>query len=80
MVSKFKKKVEKVVEGGLFVSSTITSLTVIFIIIFLFKEGLGLFNSTPTEPHYTLAVNANNPVGKLNSKQLKDIFNGDITN
>jgi phosphate transport system permease protein len=80
MVSKFKKKVEKVVEGGLFLSSTITSLTVIFIIIFLFKEGLGLFNSKPTEPHYILAVNANNPVGALNSKQLKDIFNGDITN
>ena len=75
-----KKKIEKFIEGTLFLSSTITSLTVIFIIIFLFKEGLGIFNATPTEPNHVLAVNAKNPLKALTSKQIKLIFNQDVTN
>lgn len=71
---------EKFLQGVLFSSSTVTSLTVILIIIFLFKEGLGLFNSKPVEKGYVFAVNSNNPVKELSAKQLKDIFNQDITN
>lgn len=77
---RFKKFIEKTVEGTFFLSSTVTTLTVIFIIFFLFKEGLGLFNSTPTENNYVIAVNAENPVNELTSKQIGDIFNRDITN
>ena len=40
---KYRKIWEKFVEGVLFSSSTVTSLTVILIIIFLFREGVGLF-------------------------------------
>lgn len=79
-MKKFRKKIEKFVEGTLFLSSTVTTLTVIFIIIFLFKEGLGIFNSKPIEPKYLIAVNSDNPLKKLTSKQLKDIFNQQITN
>jgi phosphate transport system permease protein len=77
---KLRKYGEKVVEGVLFSSSTITSLTVILIIIFLFKEGLGLFNSKPVDKGYVFAVNGSNPVREINATQLKDIFNQDITN
>ncbi len=66
--------------GILFSSSTITSIAVIFIIIFLFKEGIGLFSSKPIEPGYFIAVNSNNPVKKLSAEQIDMIFNQDITN
>lgn len=75
-----RKKLEKIIEGVLFSSSTVTSITVIFIIIFLFKEGIGLFTTKPTEPGYFLAVNKNNPVTKLTTEQIDLIFNQDITN
>jgi phosphate transport system permease protein len=71
---------EKLAEGVLFSSSTVTSLTVILIIIFLFKEGIGLFQSKPVEKGYVFALNINNPVKDLSAKQLKDIFNQDVTN
>ena len=71
---------EKVFGAVLFSSSTVTSLTVLFIIVFLFNEGIGLFNSTPVEKKYQFIVSNNNKVKELSSKQLKDIFNYDITN
>jgi phosphate transport system permease protein len=66
--------------GVLFSSSTVTSLTVILIIIFLFREGIGLFQNKPIDKGYVFALNINNPVKELSAKQLKDIFNQDITN
>lgn len=76
----YKKNLEKVIHGVLFSSSTVTSIIVIFIIIFLFREGIGLFTSKPTEPGTFIAVNGNNPVKKLTAEQLDLIFNQDITN
>jgi phosphate transport system permease protein len=75
-----RKITEKFVEGLLFGSSTVTTIAVLFIILFLFKSGIGLFNESPLESGYTLAVNPSNPVQKLTSRQVKDIFNGDLTN
>ncbi|MDP4207718.1 MAG: phosphate ABC transporter permease subunit PstC [Bacteroidota bacterium] len=81
MVNKpYRKTIEKIVEGVLFSSSTVTSITVIFIIIFLFNEGIGLFRSKPVEPGYFLAVNKENPVKKLSAEQIDLIFNQDVTN
>lgn len=67
-------------QGVLFSSSTVTSLTVILIIVFLFREGIGLFSSKPIDKGYVFALNAGNPVRQLSAKQLKDIYNQDITN
>jgi len=75
-----RKRIEKIVQGVLFSSSTVTSITVIFIIIFLFKEGIGLFSSKPIEPGYFIAVNENNPAKTLSAEQIDLIFNQDITN
>ena len=77
---KYRKIWEKFVEGVLFSSSTITSLTVILIIIFLWREGIGLFSSKPIDKGYAFALNHDNPVRELSAKELKDIYNQDITN
>jgi phosphate transport system permease protein len=71
---------EKFFEGILFSSSTITSITVIFIILFLFREGFGIFNTTPVDKGYVFAVNRNNPIRKISSSDINHLFNQDITN
>ncbi|HEX3008254.1 MAG TPA: phosphate ABC transporter permease subunit PstC [Bacteroidales bacterium] len=76
----YKKIKEKTAEGVLFTSSTITSITVLLIVIFLFKEGLGIFNSTAYEPNHVLALHKDNPVKHLTSQQVKNIFDQQITN
>jgi phosphate transport system permease protein len=75
----YKKFSEKFIEGLLLISSTITSLTVVLIIFFLFKEGLGVFNKKPLEEGYSIAVNKNNTVGKLNAEALKNIYDQKVT-
>ena len=75
-----KKALEKIIEGVLFSSSTITSLTVVLIIVFLFSEGMGLFFSKPIEKGYFIALNNSNTVKKISSEQIDKIFNQDITN
>lgn len=79
-MNKGKKIREKSVEALFLISSTITSITVLLIVIFLFREGLGIFNSTSYEPNHVLALNKENPVKHLTSKQVKDIFDQQITN
>ncbi len=76
----FRKFNEQLVHGILFLSSSITTLTVLLIIIFLFREGLSVFNETPIEKGFSVVLNKNNPVNKLTSSQLKDIFDQKITN
>ena len=75
-----KKVFERIVEGTLFLSSTVTTITVLLIIIFLFREGAGLFGKSPTEEGFTVAVNKNNPVSELNAEQIKNIFDANIDN
>ncbi len=57
----------------------VTSLTVILIVIFLFKEGLSVFNETPVEAGNVIAVNKKNPLSSLSSEQIKNIFDQKIT-
>ncbi len=75
----FKKVVEKSTESILFLSSTVTTIAVLFIVFFLFSEGLGIFKSSPVEGSYVMVVNNQNPVIQLSAKEIKDIFNGDKT-
>lgn len=79
-MKKFRKIFEKFIEGVLFSSSTITSFAVILIIVFLFREGIGLFHSSPLEKNFVITVSKQNPVKELNATQVKAIFNQDITN
>ncbi len=76
----YKKFSERFIEGLLMISSTITSLTVVLIIFFLFKEGLGVFNKKPLEEGYAVVINRLNSVGKLNAEQIKNIYDQKINN
>ena len=61
-------------------SSTVTTLTVLLIILFLFKEGSGVFSKSPLEGENIIAVNASNQVLHLSPQQIKDIYDQKITN
>lgn len=75
-----KKWFEKTAEILLRFSGSITSLVILLIIVFLFKEAAGLFRTPTVEEGYVLAVNKENPVGTLSPEQLKTIFDGEVTN
>lgn len=75
-----KKVLEKIVEGILACSGFITSLTIVLIVLFLFSEAVGLFNSRIIEEGYVLALNKDNKVGELTPVQIKDVFDEEITN
>lgn len=75
-----RKITDKLVESLLKMSGVVTGLTVLLIIVFLFKEGSGLFQSSVVENGYTLVLHRQNPVEKLSPIQLKQIFDGEITN
>lgn len=75
----FKKVKEKIIESLLMVSGTITSLTVVFIVVFLFSEGIGVFKKKPVEEGYVIAINQHNPVVKISAAQFKDIYDQKIT-
>lgn len=62
------------------ISGFATSAVILLIIVFLFSEGAGLFNARIIEDGYVLAINKENPVNELNAVQIKEIFDGDITN
>lgn len=75
-----KRFLEKIVEGALLISGSVTSITILLIVIFLFKEATGLFNSPVIEEGYVLALNKTNPVKKLDAYQIKRIFDAEVTN
>lgn len=72
--------IEKLVEGALRLSGSITSLAILLMIVFLFKEAGGLFNSPEVEEGYILALHEDNPVGRLSPEQIMDIFDEEVTN
>lgn len=75
-----RKFFEKIVEGGLLISGSISSFTILLIIFFLFKEAGGLFQAPAVEEGYVLAVNKSNDVTHLSPEKIMDIFDGKITN
>ncbi|MDR0427258.1 MAG: phosphate ABC transporter permease subunit PstC [Dysgonamonadaceae bacterium] len=75
-----KRCIERIVETILTAGGMITSVIILLIVIFLFKEGFGLFNSPSVEKGYSLCVNTENPIEKLNPFQIKEIFDYEIDN
>lgn len=71
---------EKLMEGGLLISGSVTSFTILLIVIFLFKEATGLFTNPVVEDGYVVAVHNNNPVGHLSAEKLMSLFDSEITN
>lgn len=75
-----RKFIEKLVEGALLLSGSVSSLAILLIVVFLFKEAGGLFSSPAVEEGYVLALNEKNPVDHLSPEQIMDIFDANITN
>ncbi|MDR1762170.1 MAG: phosphate ABC transporter permease subunit PstC [Bacteroidales bacterium] len=75
----FRKFFERLIQGILTLSGGITSFVILLIIIFLFKEGSGLFKSPVVEKGYVLCVHLSNPVERLTPQQIKQIYDGEIT-
>lgn len=71
---------EKGIEGLLRLSGAISGITILLIIIFLFKEGMGLFQEPAVEKGYALYVNSQNPIQDLSVADIKRIFDEEITN
>lgn len=74
------KIVERCTEGMLMICGNITSLIIILIVVFLFKEGCTFFTKSTVEDGYVIAVNKTNLVRDLSDNEIKEIFNSDITN
>lgn len=74
-----KKGGRSLIEAGIKLTGSLSSLIVILIVIFLFKEGLGLFGNSTVENGYVIAVHRDNPLSTLNSEQILGIFDGEIT-
>ncbi len=79
-MKRFRRVVEKILESMLTLSGAVTTVTILLIVVFLFREGLGLFRSPAVEKGYALCVNAANPVVRLNPGQIKQIFDYEIVN
>ncbi len=74
-----KKIFTKVQVAILAFCGLMTSIIVVLIIIFLFKEGLGFFSKSPVEEGFILAVHVNNPISTINPAECKKVFDQEIT-
>jgi phosphate transport system permease protein len=75
-----KRFFSKLVEGALMLSSTVTTLTVLLIVIYLFRESFGLFKMNSVESNFSLLIHKDNPIKKLDDQQIKKVFDQEITN
>ena len=75
-----KRLIDNIARYILTVSGFTTSVVILLIIGFLFKEAIGLFNNPIVEDGYVLALNKENDVKKLSAQQIKNIFDEEITN
>ncbi|MDR2732426.1 MAG: substrate-binding domain-containing protein, partial [Fibromonadaceae bacterium] len=67
--------IEKIIEKIFAASGAVTTIVILLMVIFLFKEGTGLFHSPVVEKGYVLCINAANPVEHIGSATIKKIFN-----
>lgn len=80
MFKKNKNKfLEFLIEWTFRLSGSVTSLVIILISVFLFTEGWGIFKSSTVEKGYVLCVNKSNGITHLSPKQIKEIFDYNIT-
>lgn len=72
----FARMIQLLITG----SGYITSLAILLIILFLFRDSFKLFRQPVVEPGYELVIQHTNPVKKLSPQQVMQIFDTDITN
>jgi phosphate transport system permease protein len=79
-VIKKRKLGESLIEGIIKISGTVSTITVLLIIVFLFREGLSLFSHSPIEDGFVVSISKQNPLNKLTPEEIKNIFDQKITN
>ena len=77
-LKKRKYLIEALWEGLLKISGSITSIIILLIVLFLFTQGAGLFKKPVIEEGYELVLHSQNPVEKLSSFEIKEIFDYEI--
>lgn len=80
MKKRIKRGVEKLIESSFFISSFATTIAVLLIVVFIFGEGIKLFNQKPMEEGMSLVLSQKNPVKNISTTDICKIFDGDITN
>lgn len=75
-----KRTFEKFLTGILFASSTVSTLTVLLIVFFLFREGIGLIGKSPIEEGYTICAHPGLKIKELNAQQFRQIVDQEVTN
>src|SRR5690625_3987028 len=68
-MKKFNRILERIIEGGFTVSGALTSIVMLLIVVFLFNEGIGLFQSPSVEKGYSLYVHSDNTVTDLSDRK-----------
>lgn len=71
---------EKFIESLIYLSGTATTIAVLLIVLFLFKEGLGLFSKPSMEEGYAVAIHPQNPLKTLSEADVKKIFSREVEN
>lgn len=79
-MGKIRRILEKIIESLLTVSGAITTIVILLIVVFLFREGLGLFKSPAVEKGFTLCLDSGNDIGHLGPVDIKRIFDYEIEN
>jgi phosphate transport system permease protein len=75
-----KRLPERIIEGTLTASGAVTTLVILLMVVFLFREGLGFFRGGAVEKGYALCLNEENPVSELTPLQIYRIFDYEIEN
>lgn len=79
-MKRLKRIIEKITESIIALSGAVTTIVIMLIVVFLFREGVGLFKSPAIEKGYSVCLNASNPVSKLSPDHIKKIFDYEIEN
>lgn len=76
----FTRFIQKFAEGLITLSGGVTSLAVILIVVYLFKESVGLFQRTTVAQEFVMAVHKSNSIDHLDATKIKLVFDQEITN
>jgi phosphate transport system permease protein len=79
-MKRLKRILERITESIFTISGAVTGIVILLITIFLFTEGLGLFNTPSVEKGYVLCLNSKSTINELSVSEIKHIFDGEITN
>jgi phosphate transport system permease protein len=75
-----KKLIESITTSLIYAFGTLSTLIILFIIFFLFRESAGIFKKPAIEEGYYLVVHRYNPVDKISSEDVKKIWSSQYHN